>query len=148
MRPDEALRDILVYGTSSEDWDTFIAAVNDWEYPAEFTVGGQPRVIPSSYAEVVAEQQNDPTLLRLTVGSVLVHCHFFPGIEMEFDIDPRDVESHAEFNQLLGFIRRLGQLLDKYVVLTLENSPELPILQYEPRSDTTRLCPPPKSNAE
>jgi hypothetical protein len=147
MRPDGGLRDIIVSGTSSDDWDCFIATIGDWEYPAEFTVGGELQDIPSSYREVVAQQRHDPdgewisTTLRLTVGSILVCCHFFPGQELEFDIHPRDVRSHVEFNQLLGFIRRIGQLFKKNVVLTLENEPEFPILQYEPKDDRTKFYP-------
>lgn len=141
MYPDGALRDIIIPDTSSDDWDCFLAAVRDWDYRAEFVFGSKPMDIPLSYGEIVELQNHDPTLLKLFVGSLQVNCHFFAGPEIEFDIDPREVRSKVEFDQLLEFIEKVGQLFSKRVLLTMENTPGDVIIQYEPTASSTEFYP-------
>lgn len=62
-------------------------------------------------------------------------CHFFTPDEIEFDIDPRAIDSQAQCERLVDFIRALGQAVGKAVLLTPENAPEYPYLRYDPLTD-------------
>ena len=55
------------------------------------------------------------------VGQIEVRCHFFRDDEVENDIDPRKITSHAAHQQLMNFLMRLSQALGKKMVLTWEN---------------------------
>ena len=59
----------------------------------------------------------------------------FNDFEIEFDIDPREVNEETRFLRLIEFIRRVGNLLKKDVILSPENLPKYPILKYSPGDD-------------
>ncbi|RYE96953.1 MAG: hypothetical protein EOO77_39995, partial [Oxalobacteraceae bacterium] len=52
--------------------------------------------------------------------------------EVEFDLDPRDVEGPAEAEQLVQFLTMLGGATSKEVRLTPENEPDVIIAHYMP----------------
>lgn len=82
------------------------------------------------------------SVFGVCVGSVWLNCHFFTVDEIEFDLDPRDVSSAADFAALLHFMQGLGQAVNRPVLLTTEgwtedNSiSEKPIFTYKPQTNT------------
>jgi hypothetical protein len=131
-----------VRAASIQDWDAFIRALPSWPYPFEYTHAGKSSPLPPDARALFAEHSGHLAHLQTTVGPVALNCHFFTAGEIEFDLDPRQVDSAAAFDAVLGFMQRLGSLVMKPVVLTPENSSELVIIRYRPEGDSFEYVPP------
>lgn len=59
-------------------------------------------------------------------------CHFFTTTEIEFDISPREVTSQAALDELLGFLRLVGDTLGRAVIMSYESDEQHPFITYEP----------------
>ena len=110
---------------------TAIAALKSAEYSHAFTLGGNTTTLPDSIDSIWKLQNDDPTLLSVQVGGLLVNCHFFKSYEIEFDIDPKEINSKTDFVVLLNFLSWLNKSIKSSVVLTHENSREEVILSIE-----------------
>ena len=139
---DGSLRDLYVFETSEADWDRFLAAVRTWAYPTRFSVDGEPNTLPESARTAFQIRGRAVPLLHIDVGGVGVCCHFFTDEELELDLDPREVDGPARLDQLMSFIRRLGQAIQRPVVLTPENCPEHTVIGYDPAADRYSHHPP------
>ena len=128
---DGSLRDIIVTSESRDSWELFFAALKSAEYFHTFTHGGNITTFPDSIDSIWKLQNNEPTLLSIQVGELLVNCHFFKSYEIEFDIDPKDINSESDFVVLLNFLSWLNKSIKSSVVLTHENSREEVILSVE-----------------
>ncbi len=128
---DGSLRDIIVTSESRDSWELFFAALKSAEYSHAFTHGGNASTLPDSIDSIWKLQNDDPTLLSVQVGKLLVNCHFFKSYEIEFDIDPKDINSKTDFVVLLNFLSWLNKSIKSSVVLTHENSREEVILSIE-----------------
>src|SRR5258706_7751109 len=129
---DGSWRDIYVRGTSLKEWSSFLRALPSWPYRTEYSIGGKNAPLPSDAGEVFRAKETALSFLSITVDAVVLNCHFFVPEELEFDRDPRRVDGAAAFEALLGFMRRIGVLLEASVVLTPENLPTRPIVEYDP----------------
>ena len=72
---------------------------------------------------------------------MIVTRHFFIEKETEPDIDPREVGSETQPFRLFAFMRELEHMLDKEVILTLDNLQEAVIFRYSPVDDEIRYLP-------
>ncbi len=131
FEPDGALRDIYVHGTGIEHWRTLFDMLRH-DYDLEFLVDSTPREIPTAVEEAFAIRNTATPMLRFRVGGIVVVCHFFTTVEIEFDIDPREVTSQAALDELLGFLRRVGDSVGRAVLLTYESGDQHPFISYEP----------------
>lgn len=129
---DGFLRDLYVFETSEADWDAFLSALSSWPYDTSFLIDGEPSELPQSAAVAFQIRERAAPLLRINVGGIAVCAHFFAPDELELDIDPREVSDPARLAALSEFMRRLGQVLNRSVVLTHENRPEHLIARYVP----------------
>jgi len=73
-------------------------------------------------------------MLRFRVGRALVVFHFFSEEEIECDVVPHEISSQTDLDALLGFVRQLGDMTHKRVVITPENGRERPFISYDPES--------------
>ncbi len=125
------LLDIYVDPASLLDWELFIRTLPVWPYKTEYSQDLQAMPIPTDVSDIFfIAREEASTLLKIFAGAIQVNCHFFSEDELEFDIDPRDVDSAADFDSLLGFMRRLGLLLKQPVKLTPENLPDSLIIVF------------------
>ena len=134
--PDGALRDICVRGTSRSDWQALVEAIGAWGYHTQWAVGGVDVHPPTSADEAFAARERAGVLLRIDVGPVGLHCHFFSEDEIELDLDPADVRDQIAFDAVLEFLARLGDLVVKPVHLIMEGYPDAMIVTYSPRTQT------------
>src|ERR1043165_2712303 len=130
FKEDSALRDIYIHKTSIEDWRVLFEIVRA-NFNVEYFIDGSPCQIPLAVDAAFAARNESHTMLRFYVGGITVVCHFFTVEQIEFDIDPREVTSKESFDELLGFIRKLGQTVNKAVVLTYENDELHPFISFE-----------------
>ena len=68
-------------------------------------------------------------------ADILVNIHFLSDDEIEFDVDPRELQGQDRLDVLCSFLRIIGSKLNKPVVVTPENTPDRPLLTYTPSDD-------------
>jgi hypothetical protein len=125
---DGSLRDIYVFNMSADDWDKFLSFASSRR--SVYSFDGEERSLP--VAERLFSARGGSHLLVIQVGSASVNCHFFAASELELDIDPREVSSAPQHNQVLEFAEAIALALQKPIVLTPENIPESPLLSFDP----------------
>ncbi len=130
---DGSWRDIYVLQTTLGDWQVLSNMLSK-NYKISFQVNGSAQSFPASVDEVFAIQKRASPLLTLSVENIHVACHFFTPDEIEFDIDPREITSQSDLDALLGFLRFVGDTVNKPSLLTSENGREYPIITYNPIS--------------
>jgi len=119
---DGSLRDIIVTSESKDSWGLFLSALKSSVYSHSFKHGDISCSLPESINAIWSLQNTEPTLLTIQVGELLINCHFFQSYEIEFDLDPKDVNSQNDFAVLLNFLLWLNKSIKCSVVLTHENS--------------------------
>ena len=129
---DGTLRDIYVLATTLSDWQLVLDMPRRFESPPTYSLDGVITALPDRAEDVFASRASVTPLLSFSVGQIVLNCHFFGKDEIEFDLDPSDVSDADRFETLVGFLRRLGELTDKTVLLTPENHQQSPILRYLP----------------
>jgi hypothetical protein len=99
-------------------------------YFAQYWFLGQARPLPD-VSELFATRDH-PHMLEIDVHGVKVNCHFFESDEIELDIDPREVVDESRHQAVLRFLEELALQTLKPVLLTAENTPEAPLLSFDP----------------
>ena len=126
-----SLRDIYISGVEPTDWRSLYKELLA-KYCTEYLLNQQPQPAPEVADNAFAARSTGSTLLRLRTGNVLICCHFFDWTEVEFDIDPRDINSQMDLSGVLDFMQTIGNCLSKRVVLTPENMRHIPIISDDP----------------
>ncbi len=136
FEPDGMLRDIYVFDTDARDWQKVIDDLRANSYPLEFTAGGEPMPLPD-VARIFELRRELSCSLSIDRPSMSLMCYFFTTDQIEFDLDPRDFTDEQQIDRLLVWMRSIGELLDKPVVLTPESSPDRPLLRFDPAHGRT-----------
>jgi len=134
FKPDGALRDIYVLRTGVADWNQLLATLSN-RFRFEYFVDGLTRLLPADAEQIFAIQKSAKPLLRVQVGAITAACHFFTIDEIEFDIDPREIISQESLDELLGFVRLIGDCVTKQVTITYENDQQHPFISYDPKDN-------------
>jgi hypothetical protein len=128
---DGSLQDVYIFKTSLDDWQKLLDFIRAGRYMFEYKIDGDAVALPER-AATIFECENYRGLLSVIVGNLLLNCHFFTVDEIEFDLDPREVKGERDLEELIDFLKRLCQILNKQTVLTPENLPELWIFRFIP----------------
>jgi hypothetical protein len=129
---DGSWRDIYVLAATLSDRQLVLDMLRRFEPPPTYSLDGITTALPDRIEDVFKSRASATALLSFSVGQIALNCHFFGKNEIEFDLDPREVDDADRFEALVGFLRRLGELTDKTVLLTPENHQQSPILRYSP----------------
>jgi hypothetical protein len=70
--------------------------------------------------------------------SIHIKCHFFSPEEIDFDFDPREINTQSDFDTVCEFLGLLGATVQKTVSVCLEGDRKAEILRYEPETDVLR----------
>jgi len=135
FKVDGSLRDIYVFDTTVANWNHLLEALNNSDYSLEISppFDHTNRLEASKVFNHVANV--NPVCLKMRLASRIdIHCHFFCDEEMEFDIDPRQVDTEADITLILGFMKTIGDTLDKDVFLTPEDTQDYHHATYKPSS--------------
>jgi hypothetical protein len=127
--------DLYVLGASLAEWNRIFTALRACEWKVEFQNDGAERPLPESAAACFAREEHS-AMLSIAVGGVSLNCHFFTPDEIEFDVDPREVDGQASLDSLAAFMDFVANATERTVLLTYENSPEHPRCKSEPGSGT------------
>ncbi len=139
FEPDGGLRDIYLYDTTMDCWRRLYVMLRAY-YALEYFVDSQSHELPTSVDEAIATKLTSSPMLAVQVGAMKVHCHFFLTTEIEMDIDPRQVTSQAALDDLLAFLRRVGDTLSRPISMCYEGGPQYTFLTYEPAAGQFRHC--------
>ena len=130
-----ALREIYVLETNGQDWQFFLPFLQTSPYSVEFLIDGEPRPLPERVEDLFALTQNYPVIC-IDRERLRVHCYCFAEEGMEFDVSAQDFQDEATIGEmvarLLDFIRTIGQVLHKVIILTPESAADFPLFRYDP----------------
>lgn len=128
----DMLWDIVVRQVELSDWRSALEGVRLLAKTSQSV-----RLIEDIAAPI--EQAFDPGDSEARIGLVLgdeaeVHAHFFAIDEIEFDVDPTQLQSRSG-DALLEFMRAIGRSTLRPCLLTPENVHDRVLLRYDPVSD-------------
>ncbi len=136
---DGMLRDIYVQHATVEDWKRVVARILNGNHRARLQRVGAEVPMPSDFEALF--EGTDRHVLSFTVGDIVIDLYFFSPTEIEFAFAPEDV-TETSLRDLLAFMIDVGEATKKPVIMTLENSPELPIFRYDSNEHLLRWIPP------
>lgn len=135
FRNEGALRDIYVLETDGQDWHSFLPFLHTSPYPVEFLIDGEQRPLPERVEDLFALTPNAP-VLRIDKEHLTVHCYCFAEEGMEFDLAAKDFQDENTLGEriarLLDFIRTIGRVLNKVLILAPESAPDFPLFRFDP----------------
>ena len=138
FEPDGSLRDIYVQDISLREWEKLIDHLN-----ANFnlTYSDQDRIDKKYVLEYLQDTSGEMESKSLTIhlGQIKVNCYFFLSEQIEFDIDPKEVNSINDFEQIEKFMISISDILQEQVTLTEENSPEFPLFKVDRIKGVNRI---------
>jgi hypothetical protein len=129
---DGSWRDIYVLNTSTSDWQRFLDFLRTSRYPYDFSLSGRPAPLPPDVVTIFSTWANEGPLLSIDLGAVVLKCHFFTVQEIEFDLDPRNVDEESKAQAIFKFMEGLARTLERSVRMTPENSETTPIFEFDP----------------
>lgn len=136
FRNEAALRDIYVLETDRQDWQTFFPFLRTSPYTVEFLIGGERRPLPERVEDLFALTQAHHLVIRIDKEHLAVNCYCFAEEGMEFDIAAKDFQDETTIREqiarLLDFIRTIGHILNKVIILAPEVSPHFPLFRFDP----------------
>lgn len=130
---DGSLRDIYVYQTTIEDWRKWVALVNE-RYTVEFydaKTDVTKYQIDFNTIEQFWSEDREVITATIKLGVVQIKCYFFTDSEIENDIDPREVKSLHDHNNLVNYLRDISDCLGKDIFVTGENSKDWVLLNMK-----------------
>lgn len=119
---DGSLLDLYVPEADIGTWQRALDILRASPYPLSYTVDNGEVALPAEVKAIFSKRLEANTMLSIDVQGIRINCHFFDEGEIEFDIDPREINNETQFGHLCAFIQLIGQGLGKNVALTPENS--------------------------
>jgi hypothetical protein len=135
---DGSYRDIYVFETDEQDWQKLLTFLRSGPYAIEFSVDEQRMPLPERVETIFALRNDHSTVLQIDKGHLTLNCFFFTSEEIDFDLDPRDFQGDTasqQLSRLLEFLRTIGRLLNKAVVLTQEVNRSFTLFRFDPETD-------------
>lgn len=137
---DGSWRDIYVLDTNINDWQRLLDFLRESSYVTIYhgLIGPE---LPETMQEIIEIQKTSISTMSINIGETIVNCHFFLESEIEFDIDPRDIDNEAKLTEIFNFMQRIGNLLRKEVILTEENGEDEIWFRFVPGSESVQFIP-------
>jgi hypothetical protein len=138
---DGSWRDIYVLGTDMASWQRMLDGLRAAGYDLAYFRADQPSDLPAAAAQAFPSPAEPDRRLSIRFAGVLANCHFFTPEEIEFDIDPREVQGQEQLDALFGFMRCLAEAVGKEAILTAENWPDIVIFRVRPEQSAVEYQP-------
>lgn len=136
---DGSLRDVYILDASLTDWERAWAFLLGIEAELTLQIGGEQVLVPDDVGPIfVARQRGDTATLSCRFGRVTLNCHFFAQEEVEFDVDPREIDNADAACDLTSFMVGLCEATSMEILLTAENNREGVIAKVSPGSRNIR----------
>lgn len=131
---DKSWRDLCIPETTVEDWQRLLDYLSTSQYDLDYSVEYEETPLPSDVRNIFELKEEGSGFLCVDVNGIPLNCHFFDEAEIEFDLDPRDVDTESKLDELFEFMTELGRLLEKPVLLTPENTHSTHLFRFDPVS--------------
>jgi hypothetical protein len=126
--------DVYVLDTDRQDWQRLLDFLRGTGLPLSFQRGEITEPLPQDVAHAfwgLYGPCEDTTMLSILLDEMLIKTHFVVDYEVELDIGPREVQSEADLDRLLGFLAAVAQALGKTVLVSSEGFHQYPWLTIE-----------------
>jgi hypothetical protein len=133
---DGTLRDIYVQEVSISDWEKLIDLLNE-KYSVRYVITDEvrnPNQIDKEYViKFLTDEagEMDSPFVSIDIGEIQINCHFFLTDQIEFDLNPEQINSIEDFEKVKKFMEIVSQSLSNQVTLTGENSPKFPLIKVD-----------------
>lgn len=121
---DGSWRDIYILNTTKYDWQIWADFVN-LNYRTSFYIAETDATENQVNIDKVFDYWNGDTDYLSTaavfINKIRINAHFFTDEEIENDINPSEIDSMDDHNEIIDYMRKLSNLLHKKVILTAEN---------------------------
>ena len=139
----ESLLDIFIFQTQLADWDSALRFIVHQEYNFSFSGGWSHTSLPSDIGTLFNDRpDSEQTQLSIDVSGIQVNSHFFYHDEIDFDIDPDDVDNPSKLEAIFEFMHGLANAVGMDVVLTPEGAREIVIFRFRPEASQVEYNPP------
>ncbi|MCB9305262.1 MAG: hypothetical protein H6565_01565 [Lewinellaceae bacterium] len=130
FEPDGALRDIYVQEVSLNDWKKIIDLINKG-YKVNYS--GTNQINKSYVVEYLTDETGEieSKSASIFLGEIRLNCHFFLEDQIEFDVDPKEVNSLEDFELIENFMVDVSKSIDNQITLTDENNPKFPLVKID-----------------
>ncbi len=128
-----ALRDVYIHSTNLTDWQRVVDVVR-LRWPSSYAEDSEPAAMPTSVAEIFRRSERlSPSWAVRPTPEIRINCFFFTPDEIEFDLDPSEINGQQEFDVVVDFIRAIAQVTGKPGIVCYENSPAATtFLRFDP----------------
>jgi hypothetical protein len=136
FRPDGTLLDIYVQDVDISDWKKLFNLLND-NYKLTFKSFDEEEEVDQIKIKSIINYLEDETgefednILSIFLNDIQINCHFFLAEQIEFDIEPKEINTIDDFLLIYNFMISISKSLKKQVTLTGENSPEFPLIKID-----------------
>lgn len=141
-----ALPDVVVEGTTVEDWQVLLDLVRErgWQYA--YSVDGEPTELISAAdmaaaadADGIPELRVTPELRVWPSPEVLMIFRMYQTESIDFDVDLRELQGQERLDVLVDFLCLIGRRLGKPALMSAEGSPGYPDLGFDVDADRVVL---------
>ncbi|WKK24392.1 hypothetical protein QZH56_01645 [Streptomyces olivoreticuli] len=132
--------DVRVPDCSVEDWQAVLDLVEARGWKCQYSEG--ETVLPLPRAETVLSRPADaecPNLRVWPTPFALAIFRFLDDEVIDFDVDLRELQGQERLDVFCGFLREIGRLLGKPVLMDPESDYGHPVLGFEVETDRVVL---------
>ncbi|MCD0465799.1 hypothetical protein [Flavobacterium sp. ENC] len=136
FKPEGSLRDIYIKNVTIEDWIIVIDHLNQ-NYSVRYGNDIDNNKTNKIDKEYVLQYFSDETagmeikLASIFIDKIMINLHFFSDEEIEFDIDPKEINSNTDLEIIIGFMNDMSQILNKETILTGEGESDYPLIAVD-----------------
>jgi hypothetical protein len=144
FEPNGALIDIYVQEVSANDWGKIIDLINK-NYEVYFGETGESKnnqKIDKKYViEYLTDHSGEKVIksASIVLDQIRLNCHFFLKDQIEFDIDPKEINSIEDFELIENFMMEISKTTHNQVTLTNENRPDFPLIKIDVNKGINRI---------
>ncbi|MGL1900727.1 MAG: hypothetical protein OCC49_01235 [Fibrobacterales bacterium] len=131
---DGTLRDLFVKNTGKVEWQCLMRFLMDSDHEVSLLKNHEKIAITSFRFKDIFET-DELFELEIFLDAVKVNCQFFISTEIELDIDPADIKTDSDAQNVFTFMEAIGTALLRNVLLTEENSENQVIVEYDHESN-------------
>jgi hypothetical protein len=132
-----ALPDVVVPGTSVDDWQTLFNLIKSREWQCRYSEGAAELPLPPAATVLARPVDAETADLRVwPVPGVLAIFRVMSAGDIDFDLDLRELQGQAGVDVLCDFLTEIGRELGKPVTMMSEGgSMAHPLLGFDPALD-------------
>lgn len=135
---DGSLRDIYVQDVSWTDWEIVIELLNK-QY--QLTCAGISQIDKKYVFEYLTGESRNKgvSIAEIQLEGIRVHCYFFLMDQIEFDVNPKEINSIQDFEKLEALMIDVSKATEKQVTLTGESNPTFPLIKIDVKNGIQKI---------